>query len=299
MKNNPDLKFVTTIKINEVLINICKNKKINIQELIRQTYHFLMSINLYYVTKNINILLPEIFEEYEDSEYISLSPSLKQIKTHVTKKQHCAYTSIKRENRVLYFNKLISIIINNIDYRNKKFEHRIQQDPIINKFTVQYFLNKTNNTEILMTLMESLLAKGNHVLNNTYISDTFYKGLYYRLFEKGESNDFISQYNLTKFLQKELEKIFFCMLIVYKIKYNAKSSHGQARKIYKTYNDKYKNIYNEDINLFMKNEIQIYSGLSEIEEFKEVFEFILAMHPSEKERVVVGMSFLQYTTLKV
>ncbi len=299
MNNNPNLKFITTIKINETLINICRNKKINIQEVIRQTYQFLMSINLYRATENVNLLLEMIFEEYESSEYISLGSSSKQIKTHVTKKQHLAYTNINRANRVPYFNKLISIVINNLDYRNQNFEPQIRQDQIINDFTVQYFLNKSNNIEILMIIMESLLAKGNFILNNSYISDTFYKGLYYRLFEENEACEVISNYVTAKFIQGELEKIFFCMLIVHEIKNNTKSSHGQARKVYKTYNNKYKKIYKEDINLFIKNEIKVYNELSYMEKFKEVFEFIRAMHPSEKEQKIVALSFLPYVAINV
>lgn len=294
MKNNPNLKLITTKKINTVLIEICKNKNIDIQELIRQTYQFLMSLDTNHEIKNINIILFNVFKEYDSYEYNSLSSSFKQIKTHATKKQQEAYNKIERNNRTLFFNKLISIVINNVNYMNFIHEETIKKDPIINKFTIKYFLNKSNDSEILIGLMESLLSKIDHILNNKHISDTFFKHLYITLFKDQEGQDFILTHNLVKFLQKEFQKIYFCMLQVYEVKINTKASKGNARKVYKMYQNKYKNIYNQNLELFITSEINSYEGLSELEQFKEVFELVSAMHPSQKEQTVVGISFVPY-----
>lgn len=293
MKNNIDLKSFTTLKINKELLNICENKNIKIIELIRGTFQFLFIINSY-IDKDINKILQEIVEEYDVYEYKPLPDETKSVKTHVTKKQYDAYKQISHSNRLFYFNKLMSIVINNTNYSYVRDSKPIITDHIINKFTIDYFTSKIVNRELMMVVMESLLIKIKHTLDKKYITDGFYLNLYNDLFNKTETEEFYKEKKLSEFLFSEFRKIYFVMLTTFDISNSSKSSTGFARNIKKKYKDIYINKYNKDIDLFIENEIKIYTNLSHDEQLHEVMYFVTAMHPSAKEQEIIKHSFLPH-----
>jgi len=97
----------TTIKIDNVLYDICKKKKIRLQLLIKQTYHFLLSIHIEFTNDDLSAILLQIFQRYDNSTHKPLSKSYKTIKTSLTEQQSIAYKKIDRDKRIEYFNKLI------------------------------------------------------------------------------------------------------------------------------------------------------------------------------------------------
>jgi len=296
MKNNIDLKSFTTLKINKELLNICENKNIKIIELIRGTFQFLFIIDSY-IDKDINKILKEIAEEYDIYEYKPLSNETKLVKTHLTKKQYDAYKKINHADRLFYFNKLMSIVINNTSYSYSRDSKLISRDPIINKFTIHYFTNKLVNREVIMVIMESLLTKMSHILDKQYIPDAFYKNLYSDFFNKSEAEEIYNQKIRTEFLLEEFKKIYFSMLIIFDIPSSSKSSRGFARNIKKKYKNIYVNKYNKDIDLFIKNEIEIFTNISHAEQLEEVMYIVTKLHPSFKEQEIVKLSFLPHFIL--
>ena len=293
MKNNVNLKSFTTLKINKELLNICENNSIQKMELIRSTFQFLFIIDSY-IDKDINKILQDIVEEYDVYEYKPLPDETKSVKTHVTKKQYDAYKKINHASRLFYFNKLMSIVINNTNYSYSRDSKFIITDPIINKFTIDYFTNKIVNHEVMIVIMESLLTKMSHTLDKQYLTAGFYKNLYSEFFNKLETEEIYNQKRLTEFLLEELKKIYFSMLIIFNISSGSKSSIGFARNIKKKYKNIYVNKYNKNIDLFIENEIKIYTNISHSEQLQEVMYFVTEMHPSAKEQYIIKHSFLPH-----
>lgn len=295
---NVKLRERSTYKINTTLIEVCTKKKIEIQDIMRSTFQFLYVIDEYAKT-NIETSLEEILNAYDEYEYNTLSDSTKLINTHITIAQLKAYNAINIKKRSLYLNKLISIAINNINYSSVKYTTKINKDPIINSFTVDYFLtdnhlNSYTKKETKILIMKNLLTKINHTINNkNIIDDGFYNNLYKFVFNETEAKDFYNQLDLPHFLLQEFEKIYFAMIKKFKIQLNQESKKSYTRVINKKYMPIYKDKYNKDITLFLKNEIALDNDISDLKQIKEFSTFIISMSPGEMEQEITILSLMQ------
>jgi hypothetical protein len=291
MINNPNEKLITTLKINKTLVDICETKEIKISELIRQTFQFLYVLH-HENEDEMYDMIKEIINYYDVYENQPFQDDAKVIKTHITLKQQDAYQTIPQDNRVYFFNKLISVIINNTEYSNRRVDVKIKSDPIISEVSVNFFLNRHYDSEQLIYIIEALIAKTNQVLKYGYVSNSFYYNLYSQVFGEKIAKEWISNYMLAKFLLNEFKKIYFCMIINFNIAVNTKSSKGMARQVKKTYNSIYKAKYNKNIKLFMQNEIQVDTSESKQELFLIFKDFMLNYFPSEREQTIVLVALI-------
>ena len=298
MRKIPSLKSDTSLKIDIVLIDRCKENNIEMKELIRSTYQLLVILDQF-VSKDINEILQEIIREYDDYEYISLSEERKTVKTHITLQQKEAYQKIDKKDRLSIFNKLMSISINNIDYVNIKNTQKINSDPIINEYIIKFFMNKNADTEFLLETMAGLLAKTKYILKNNYVPDFFYKDICKAYLSKEDSEEFNKSNIVVEFLYIELKKIYFAMLITYKVPMNSKSSSGIAREVKKEYTQIYNEKYNKNIDLFINNEIRTDDDLNEKDQVSSSLNFVISLYKSDKEEfvLIVYLLFSMYKDL--
>lgn len=301
MLTNANLKHITTLNINKTLICCCQEKKINISDVIRNTLHFLLAMDNF-INRDINELLEEIIKEYESSESIPLSNEKVLVKVHFTKKQYTAYEKLPKNTRTTILNKILSIAINNYGYTNITIYNNcntITKDPIINDFTIYFFINKDINPGLITICMENLLAKLGSIINQNKIVESFYKNLYCQFFNKKDSQDFYNQHNLVSFLYEEFKKIYFCMLITYNIKISEKSNTSSSRKIKKKYKNIFEIKHRKNLEEFIENEINIDKSLNDLDQLYEFQNFIVSLFPSRNEQEIVTKCFLPHFIFQI
>lgn len=298
------LKHITTFSINKTLIDVSKKNDVAILELLRSTFQFLYILNNFH-SENLYEVCKKIINEYEVTEIIKLSNKSVNIKTHLTKNQREAYESLPRHERTLILNQLISVVINNSNYSNIVYKDlkRVTRNPIINQFTINFFLNerpiinqnlipKQLLLDIKIYLIESTIGKLRHTLENKNIGKNFYKNLYMQLFKNQSYADFCSQDLEAEFLLEQFKKIYFCMLVKYNIEISTKSNHSIARKTKRENKIFLKKLYEGEIIEYIKNEILIDDSLNDYDQKISFETFLREMHPDARIQESINISML-------
>jgi len=285
---NESLRHRTTFHIDNTLHEICKKKSINFSRVLRSFFQFLFAIDRYH-SEDINFICHNIIDEYKSTECIPLSEKTTLKNTHLTDAQNNAYQKIKKSDRKYIINNFISIAINNNTYSNIPTHNILPtlESPYVNSFTIEYFMESKNPDNIIW-IMGSLVAKLNHAIEHSYISETYFVNLYSTIFSKSDSKDFINQYNEAIFLLKEFSKIYFCMLHHYNIKSNKVSSSSIARKVKKEYKKLFEKTHNKDIKSFLENEVNICRKLDYIDQVENFIFLLRELHPNHKEQYVIN-----------
>lgn len=285
------LRHTTTIKVDKTILDICRTKKISIQELIRATFQFIYSVEKFYDLE-INSFIDEIINDYQPYEYLKLSNTGKLIKTHRTKEQDNIFQRIEHSKRTFFLNSLMSLVIN-----NSKFDqdvcyqsNSIQVDSIINNITLDFFTNPFIKSEIMLLIIESLLGKFEYVLKNKYIPESLFYNLHIYLFNDKE---IILNNQLTFFLFNEFKKIYFVVLHLNNISSNTKSSKSLARTVKNDYSKILQKKYKNNIQQFILNEISIDKTTS-FDDQKQFFDFLKELHTTDKEREIIDYAIMQY-----
>lgn len=298
------LKHITTFSINKTLIDVSKKNDVAILELLRSTFQFLYILNNFH-SENLYEVCKKIINEYEVTEIIKLSDKSVNIKTHLTKNQREAYESLPRQERTLILNQLISVVINNSNYSNIVYKDlkRVTRNPIINQFTINFFLNERPIVNLYIILkqplldtkiyfIESIIGKLRHTLENKNIGKNFYKNLYMQLFSDQSYADFCFQDLEAEFLLEQFKKIYFCMLVKYNIEISTKSNHSIARKTKRENKIFLKKLYEGEIIEYIKNEILIDDSLNDYDQKISFETFLREMHPDARIQESINISML-------
>lgn len=286
MKVINSMRQITTIKVDLTIINICNSLKIDLRSLLRNSFQLLYAIDSYY--DEINYTISQIIEEHKHDKNIPLSYEYKIIKTHRTRAQNLAYEKIDHKNRIIFLNELMSIAINNsYSHRRKLYSPKsIESDSLMNILSVDLFTCPFIDTDLKLVVIESTLSKINHMIQNKYLAEGFYDHIYSEFFNDIE---IIKNFEVAKFLSRELEKLYFAMLKLYAVPINSKSSQGLARKVIK----KYSREFNGDIASFINNKISIYKNVTFIEQTR-FLSFLKELHKSEKETYLIDLLITNY-----
>lgn len=295
MLTNWNLKYITTFSVNKILIEVSKEKNVEISDLLRNTFQFLYVLDNF-SSYDIYEICTKITNEYEISEKIGFSKETVIVKTHLTKAQSDAYELLPKQARTTIVNKLMSIAINNTSYSNAIYSElkKVTKNKIINQFTIDFFINDKfcNDQDILEIktyLIESILGKLSHTIKYKNIGKSFYKNLYMQLFSLDDYTDFCFQELEAEFLLEQFKKIYFCMLEKYKIKVNIKSSTSNARKIKQENKILLKEKYEKNIEKYIANEIAIDDTLNKSDQSDEFEFFLRELHPDIKLQSIIDL----------
>jgi len=283
--------------IDTTIVELLKEKNIDFRTILKSTIQFILAIE-WEIGENTEKILLNIIDKYRNYTLKQLSNTYKSKSSFFTKEQDRIYNKISLKNRKFILNQLISIAINNSSYINvvyKKIE--VKQDPIINEYTLKYFTSFIKEEkiyqEMIIGLIKSLLLKLNRNKNKKLIVDSYYKELLLLTFEqynkKDEGIEILKNSLVQEFLYQEFGKIFFIMNILYNMSLQNESKNFRNWK--SLYEPILENKYNNDINYFIKSELNLfkYDNKNQIEEF---YSFLNEIHESEKEK------FLIYNTWK-
>jgi hypothetical protein len=261
--------------IDKTLISICEKEKINIKLLIKNTMQFFLLLNQS-IADNTENLLNNIIEEYEYSTRIPLSLTYKKETLKIAPAQKELYQNISIENRKTILNQIISIAINNNNYINCFInEIKIRESRIINQYSLEFFLLNEYTQEENINELEIILKKLNRIMIKKAIVKSYYTNLIAEVFKayKIDKNKlkYIDNYYVINFLFEEFGKIYFVLNIKYKMSLQDKDKYLRAFK--SKYNDLLIK-YNNDIDLFIKNELNFAKNMSKETEVKEFLQFI-------------------------
>ena len=281
-------------KIDTTIIEILEKKNIDFRTILKSTIQFICAID-WCIEKDTEEILINIINTYSDYTLYAMSNKYCNKSSFFTKEQEKVYKKISSNNRKYILNELISISLNNSSYINviDIQINTITQDHIINKFTLQYFTSFTKESKdvqyIIIGMMKSLLFKINRVINKNLVVESYYKELLILIFKeykiKNEAIEILKNPVVTEFVYEEFGKIFFIMNIVYNMSLKNESEHFRKWK-YK-YEPILEQKYNNNIDKFIENEINLSTNISEEQQIEEFIYFMNEMHPSKKERFIL------------
>ncbi len=275
-------------EIDYTIVDICKERQINIKTLIKNTTQFIMMIDIR-LNDDLNDVLLLLENEYKNDKIKKLTYTYQEHWLKITENQKKSYQKISQEKRVNLLNEIISIAINStyFNFSDKKIE--IKESPIITKYTVDFFLTTKNLVEDLDAI-ETILKKLHTLIHKKYILPSYYNNLFESLSEYykiNNENKFLSQnyYNAIFWLQ-EFEKIYFLMITIFNIPMKNKNKYLRSHKskYEKVLIEKYKNdiesFKNTELNLYFKdtikqqakNFLEFYSQLLFPEQDVKIFE---------------------------
>lgn len=294
-------------QIDFTLIKCLEKKNLSPILIIKSTFHFITTLHNEIDNMEDELLL-NIIEEYKEFTVIPLSNKNKRVIVTLTKNQNKLYNKISRENRVYIINNLISISINNSNYTNHIFKNiDIKKDIIINDFTFFFFLSFKNETlfykEIIVTLMKSLLFKLHSGIEKKFLDNIYYKNLIIKILKQYEkeccSYEYLENPKQLYYTYEGLGKIYFIMACFYNLKIT------DSRMYFKKYHYQYEkkiifeneqiliSKYNNDLNKFIKNELEL-SKENPMIQFEQLKYFLWEMHPREKETFIVNTALSRF-----
>lgn len=272
MSNRPEF------YIDQTLIKICEKKQININQLIKNTTQFLLLLNKTF-DEDIENLLNNIIEEYKYANREELSLIYEKIQLKIAPEQKKIYQKISVKNRKSILNQIISIAINNSKYINCfTNERKIKELSVINRYSLDFFLLNEYLPEDNINVLEMILKKLKRMKSQNAIVKSFYTNLISEIFKAYKVDEkklnYIDNYYVLDFIFEEFGKIYFVLNIKYKMSLKDKNKYQRDFK------SKYTDLlskYNNDIDLFIKNEINFAKNMSKENEFIEFMQFISAL----------------------
>lgn len=262
----------TKFYINKTLLQIAEKKNIEIKILIKNTTQFI-SILTITINEHIEKVLDTIINEYKKETREQLSDEYKKIWVQIAPNQKKIYQNIKELNKKEVINEVISIAINNYYFNLSEIKY-IKEDCIVNHYTLDFFTKKEFK-ESNISGVETILKKSKSIIDKKSIIPSFYSDLIKKIFEYYEIDktklSLLNNYSLSIFLLQEFEKIYFVMNIHYNM--SLKNKNKYLRSIKPKYEKILMKKHNNNLALFINNEINFAKNMSINEEAMSFLDF--------------------------
>lgn len=268
------INYRLNFKIDNILLKICENKKIDIKVLIKNTTQFIMMLDMT-INEDIENILKFITDNYKEASRKHLEFKYQNVTVYITDTQKNVYKKILEDNRVILFNELLSIAINNNYFNFEEKKELINEHRIINKYSLEFLLDKKYK-EGNIECLETIIKKLKYIIEKNYIVPSFYKKLSKEIFSFYKTDSYspesFNSYDICIFLLSEFEKFYFILNLEYNMSLSNKNHYLRS------YKAKYEKIliskYNNNIGVFIENEINFLKNKTKEEEVDFWLKFI-------------------------